>query len=903
MRSIVRTALWALLVLPSLAHAQGTADEMFLDAPITKLPSVKTFVDAVYPKAALRDRVSASVVLEIDITTKGTVENIAVVQSSTVATATSSTGVAASPTTTSTSTEPVADYGFTASATTAASQLVFNPAESNGTPVPVRIAYTFNFEPPPPPPPPAVTTSTTAAPVEKPGIANFIGTVRERGTRDPLSGAIVTVFQQRDEDVVAFEATTDKEGRFEFFDLDPGIWKVQGDLAAYYPLRDAEKIAPNEIAEVTYYMEKGDYNPYEVIVVGKRVIKEVNRRTLTRDEIVKVPGTLGDPITVVENLPGVARTQGGQIVVRGSGPQDTGVFIDGIEVPLIYHFGGLKSVIPAEVVDSVDFYPGNYSTYYGRYTGGIFDAHIRTVDAEQIHGSLDVSVLDTSLYLEVPIGDSFTFAIGGRRSYIDLLINAAVPDDGDFSIVSAPVYYDYQVLANWRPAAAHEVRAFFLGSDDTFALLFENPGDLDSQIQATSFNLGTSFQRGVIEYRYTPSTSYKHSFKAAVGVDKANFNLGEQFFFNLKTIGIQGRDNTEWQATDWLNINVGADLLFQIADVSVLAPGTGPREGEVGGTDDFTDTTFSAVDNAFFGTISPYVEAKIDLMDDRLSLVPGLRMDWWSAVGGAVSFDPRITARYAIDKEWAVKGGVALTHQSPLPQDLDENFGNPDLGLQEATQYSVGGEWTPADYLKLDLTFFLKDLNSLVASTTAVRDDGSQLRVDNTGSGTVIGLEVFAEHKFNNNFRGWLSYTLSRAVRKDAPDGDTRLFDFDQTHILTLVASYVLPENWEVGLRWRLVSGNPYTPFTGSIFLDGADRPTPIPGDTNSQRLAAFHQLDLRIDKTWVFDYWKFSAYLSLLNTYNKKNTEGLSYEFDYSRSEPVQGLPILPILGVKGDF
>ncbi|CAN0560527.1 unnamed protein product, partial [Laminaria digitata] len=82
MRSIVRTALWALLALPSLAHAQGTADEMFLDAPITKLPSVKTFVDAVYPKAALRDRVSASVVLEIDITTKGTVENIAVVQSS-----------------------------------------------------------------------------------------------------------------------------------------------------------------------------------------------------------------------------------------------------------------------------------------------------------------------------------------------------------------------------------------------------------------------------------------------------------------------------------------------------------------------------------------------------------------------------------------------------------------------------------------------------------------------------------------------------------------------------------------------------------------------------------------------------------------------------------------------------
>lgn len=899
MRSLPPLSLCALLLAGPTASAQ---DELPPDAPITKLPSLTKGSEAVYPKAALQDRVSAKVVLEIDIGTDGSVEGVNLVESSTIATQTSSMAAAPPPPTVS-STITAEAYGFVASATTAAAQLEFSPAESNGTPVPVRIAFTFNFEPPPlpPPPPPRTDTSTAAAEPEEPGIANFIGDIRERGTRDLLAGVVVTVFRDDGEDVVAYETTTDAEGHFEFFDLEPGIWRVQSDLAGYFPVRDAEKIEPNKVTDVTYFIEKGAYNPYEVVVVGERVIKEVNRRTLTREEIIKVPGTLGDPVTVVQNLPGVARVQGGDLIVRGSGPQDTGVFIDGIEVPLIFHFGGLKSVIPAELIDTVDFYPGNYSVYYGRYTGGVFDANLRTVEPEAVHGVFEVSLLDVSLFLEAPITDELTVAVGGRRSWIDAIVAAAIPDDSDIAITTLPVYYDYQALVNWRPSAAHEVRASFLGSDDSFAALFENPSDFDAQVQASNLSASTAFQRGILEYRYKPSTRYQNRMKLAVGRDTIDFNLGDQFFFILDVLGIQGRQNMDWTPTEWLQLTAGVDAFFQIADVTVRAPRP-PREGEVGGNPDFDDVQFSAVENSLFASVAPFVEAKIDLFDERLSLVPGLRLDYFSSVD-EWSFDPRINGRFEITPEWYVKGGVGLVHQQPLPQETDENFGNPDIGLQRAVQYSVGGEWLPTDYLKFDVTFFVKQLQNLVSRTDAVRDDGTPVNVANDGSGLVYGAEIFLEHKFHDNFRGWLSYTLSRALRRDAPGEDYRLFDFDQTHILTLVASYILPENWEVGVRWRFVSGNPTTPFIDGYYLSDFDRYSPIPGPVNSGRLPVFHQLDLRVDKTWVFDWWQFSAFLSLLNTYNQTNTEGTNYEFDFSRSEPVQGLPILPILGVRAKF
>ncbi len=882
----------ALLTLSTPALAQDAAPAPD-DAPITKLPAVATAVEAVYPEAALADRVSAAVVLEIDIGADGLVESVDVVST------TLAREDGAEPPATDT-------YGFEQAATVAVAQIVFTPAESNGTPIPVRIKYTYNFALPPPPapePPPEPDAPTPPPAPARTPVVNFRGVLLERGTRAKLAGIVVTVYRGTGEDARGFEATSNEAGVFELYDLEPGEWKVSIAPDGYYKFATNETVRAGEQTDVTYYVERKSYNPYDVVVEVDRPRKEVNRRTLTAADIVKVPGTLGDPVLVVENLPGVARPQFGTgfIVVRGSGPEDTGIFIEGMTVPLIYHFGGLKSVVPASVVDSVDFYPGNYSAKYGRAMGGVFDLHLKRIEPDRFHGSVDISLLDTSLYLEMPIGDDAAIAIAGRRSYIDFILDAVIPEDSDIALTSAPRYYDYQLLGNWRPAPAHEFRGLLLGSDDVFELLFDDPADVAAGLESGDVSTGTNFQRLILEHRYTPNTRFKNHATFSLGRERADFSFFDTFRFDFEIDSVQLRDTATWKLADNISLDVGMDGLFQLLSGEVRAPRP-PDEGEPDPEFDPDDVLFTSFDNRPFGFVAPFAEATIGIGD--LEIVPGARVDYFSATD-EISFDPRLVARYRLG-DVTFKGGAALVHQEATPQELDDVFGNPDLELQVARQYSLGIEWKPRDYLSFDVTGFYKDLDHLTSRTGATTErDGElvPLVYDNGGTGRVYGGEVFLEHKFHKNFRGWLSYTLSRAERTDSGDTESRLFDFDQTHIFNIVGSYRLPRNWELGLRYRYVSGNPSTPVIGSVFVDELDRYVPQYGETNSDRLSNFQQLDLRVDKTWVFDRWKLSAYLSVINATNHENVEAIDYNFDFTEEATTNGLPILPILGVKGEW
>jgi hypothetical protein len=134
-------------------------------------------------------------------------------------------------------------------------------------------------------------------------------------------------------------------------------------------------------------------------------------------------------------------------------------------------------------------------------------------------------------------------------------------------------------------------------------------------------------------------------------------------------------------------------------------------------------------------------------------------------------------------------------------------------------------------------------------------------------------------------------------------NGVTRLFDHDQTHILTLVGSVHVGWGVDIGLRFRLVSGNPYTPIEGGSYDADSDLYNPIYGRNNARRMPLFHQLDLRVDKKWQWKYLAFTAYLDVQNVYNYENTEFYAYSFDFKVKEKVQGLPIIPSIGLKLEY
>ncbi len=866
----------------------GPVEDGPVEEPAFVPPALIRFVEATYPPRALEEGVQSSVVLQLDLGVDGRVTAAEVIDAG------------------------LEGYGFAEAALEAAKRFEFSPAKENGQPITVRINYKYNF---------VLKQEIKEVPItegqgggegaggegegaQAAGLMNLGGVALERGTRDPLVGVIVTVFKGEGEDVVGFEAVTDPEGRFAFYDLEPGEWKVLIEASGYYPFRTVEPLAAGEALDVVYFVEKGSYNPFDVLVEGERVRKEVNRRTITAQEIEKIPGTFGDPIKVVQNLPGVARVNAlsGDVIVRGSAPGDTQLFTSAVGIPIVYHFGGLRSVVPLGMVDSIDFYPGNFSVFYGRAVGGILDVDIKDLRPERVHGYVDVNLYDSGAYVETPVTDELTVAVAARRSYIDTVLDVAIPDSAPISLVTAPVYYDYQLLVNWRPSRDHRLQLFVFGSSDRLEVVADNPS-FDVNLRSNSASIETGFFRGILEYDWTPSEEFTSSTKIASGTNLLAFEAFGAAEFKLDVYQPSLRHTMSYTVSENTRVTGGLDAVWSKTDIRIKAPRP-PKEGDTNTNNGFDDVIFLELKDIRTRDVAGFMELELKALDNLL-FVPGVRVDYFETLD-AVTFDPRLTARWELDPQWTIKGGAGLFHQAPGPDETAPEFGNPDLGPEAAFQYSLGVEYRPLEHLLIDVTGFYKDMFDRVARSNRVVERDGELVAEvysNEGLGRVYGAEVLVRHEFANNFYGWIAYTLSRAERLDPGETSYRLFDFDQTHILTMLGTYRLPRNWEVGMRWRYVTGNPTTPNVGGIYNVDTGEYDPIPGAVNSARLPDFHQLDLRVDKKWIYDTWTFNAYMDIQNVYSRANSENIQYNFDFTQRRPGAGLPLLPIVGVKADF
>jgi hypothetical protein len=119
------------------------------------------------------------------------------------------------------------------------------------------------------------------------------------------------------------------------------------------------------------------------------------------------------------------------------------------------------------------------------------------------------------------------------------------------------------------------------------------------------------------------------------------------------------------------------------------------------------------------------------------------------------------------------------------------------------------------------------------------------------------------------------------------------------------VASLKLPFGFELGARFRYVTGRPTSPLVHDADYFQADdsRYSSTFGPTRSTRVKAFSQLDVRLDKTFSFQDWTLDLSLDVQNVLNVKNVEATSYDYRYRQAYEVSGIPILPVLGVKATF
>jgi outer membrane receptor for ferrienterochelin and colicin len=280
-----------------------------------------------------------------------------------------------------------------------------------------------------------------------------------------------------------------------------------------------------------------------------------------------------------------------------------------------------------------------------------------------------------------------------------------------------------------------------------------------------------------------------------------------------------------------------------------------------------------------------------------LLIQPGARVDYYAQLN-RFSVDPRLVTRWSMAPDTVLKAGVGLFSQPPVYFESMDVLGNDDLGVTRAIHTGLGVEQRLFERVDLSVEGFYKHLFDRVVATAG----GVPPYFVNDGDGRIYGLEASVRAHPIAGMTAYVAYTLSRSERSDR-DQPYRLFDEDQTHNLATALGYHFGSGWGLGARFRLISGNPYTPITGASFNANAGLYTPLFGAINSSRSPLFHQLDLNAEKKWSFEAWSLTAYASVLNVYNHQAEEGRNYSYDYRASEPVLGLPILPSLGLRGAF
>ncbi|MCP4676831.1 MAG: TonB family protein [Deltaproteobacteria bacterium] len=853
----------ALLALDStMVHAEqsegGDAAE-----PVLTPPELVEYAEAEYPAEAFAQGIEAIVVATIDIDEGGLVTGVTINES--------------------------VGHGFDEAAEAAMRRFVFVPATRDGEPISSQVLfrYTFFIKDQAPP------TEGTAPPLR----ARIGGVVTSLDGK-PISGAAVALLS-------GLMVTTDAKGRFVFEDLPAGSYQVDVVVAGFKPLSNVEKLEAGENLEVVYRLEM-ESALYETVVRGRKPPREVTRREVTRREITRIPGTGGDALRAIQNLPGMARAPAisGELIVRGSSPGDTQVFFDSIPMPLLYHFGGLTSVVNSDLLESIDFYPGNYSVRYGGATGGIIDVYPRSPKTDRLHAYLDVDIWDVGALAEGPITDNWSVAVAARRSYIDGILNAAMPDDGGFEFTTAPRYWDYQIIADYHPSSRDNLRLFAYGSDDQLVFVFGKEV-LDNPNFTGGLDLRLGFHMLQARWDHTFSKVVSNQVNAGFGYQQGEGYFGRNIEFELDEVPLYLRDE--------LVIDPGKDLIFRTGiDAAVgwaryhfRAPEVFPREGAewdpLGANTQYVEDK----DEVFFYDPGWYGELEL-ITIPKLRMIYGLRVDYIARIQ-EVAIDPRFMARYKLFEGTTLKTGIGLFHQSPEGAQANDAYGNPDLKQISAIHYGFGVEQQLFEHVEMGIEGFYKDISNLVVpSDEFVERDGIIVprRYSNDGRGNVYGMEVLVKHQPTDRFFGWITYTLMRSKRIDFPGEEPRLFDHDQTHILTIIASLVLGRGWEVGLRFRLVTGNPVTPVTGAVYEADSDIYFPTYDEPNSKRLPLFHQLDIRIDKNLVFNNLiKAAIYLDVQNVYNHKNVESYAYSYDYTERQDFYGLPILPSLGIKLEY
>jgi len=726
-------------------------------------------------------------------------------------------------------------------------------------------------------------------------------------SRKPLSGAKIQVDKQE------ALATTGADGAFEVKGIEPGYHTVTVTVDGYESESSSELLftydkSPYILLELTSLASGvGEVTIRKTSIQKREAESPVSSQKLSIREIERNPGGNRDISKIIQSLPGVVSVPGfrNDVVIRGGAPSENKFYLDGIEIPIINHFqtqgstGGPVGLLNVNFIKEVNFYTGAFPVNFANGLSSVLDFRQMDGNANKAKYRFTLGSSDVGFTADGPMGKKATYIFSARQSYLQ----------GLFSVLGLPFlpnFIDYQAKVKVKLNDKDDISFLMVGAVDFFRLNLKVNDNITDSLQLKSNKYILGYLPVYRQWNYTFGTVYTHYGKGS----KTQYFLSRNMLNNTSYKYRNNDESTEDNRIFTYNsieeenklrvensrslnrwkVLTGAGVEYVQFGVDnkakILIPGAPGTAGIV------KDIAFNSQLN--LAKYSGFVRAYRNVMGN-----------------GTLSFAGRLDGNTFNKEMQNVLNQPTASVSASLPTKVDGLFFNANVGqFTQLPSYTILGYRNAAGELdNLNRVKYIR--NRMVAAglqynkvkDTRITLEGfykkyanyplalnDSICLGNLGTdfavvgnepvssvcdGRAYGMEFLIQKRSRSGLYGILAYTLSWSEFNDK-NGKAVNSAWDSRHTLSLVGGMKLKRNWEMGAKFRMASGRPYTPYDvqRSLVKGNWDVKGVALNDysrLNAERLGTFSQLDVRVDKVWYFKRSSLNLYMDIQNFLNKE--------------------------------
>ena len=695
-------------------------------------------------------------------------------------------------------------------------------------------------------------------------------------------------------------------------------------------------------------------------VVVTQSYKDVESSQMSRidipiSKIKNLPVIFGevDLFKTLQLMPGVqSGTEGTSgIYVRGGGPDQNLILLDGVPVYNVSHMFGFFSVFNTAAIKNVTLFKGGFPARYGGRLSSVIDVQMKDGNMKNIASEVSIGLIASKFTIEGPIKkDKTSFIISARRTYIDLIAMPFIKMFGNeeysgdagsgqqysYKDSFGGGYYFYDLNAKITHKLTDKDRLFFsfYGGKDKAYFKYKSEGEYGGypNNEVNEFSLGWG--------NLISAARWNHSFKKNLFVNTtltySRFFFGVDFFQNYEDNNIDGKYMEEYNINyssgiddlaanvnfNWLpNVNhtirFGASAIYHTFRPGLASFSINIEEPNM--PINKTDTTFGS-NQLYAPEFSIYAEDDFSITK-RIKINYGARISLFNVRDTTfISPEPRISTRILLSKNVSLKASYAKMTQYlhflsnntvGLPIDLWMPATNI-IVPEKSWQSAIGLSWLLNNQYSISVEGFYKKMDNIVEfkegeSIFSIPGEGGMGEVweqkVTQGTGEAYGAEIFIQKK-SGDFSGWVSYTLGWSNRsfENINFGQPFPYKYDRRHDISIVLMYNLNKNINFGLTWVYGSGTPVTLqkdeygryFGYNVFIYYSEDCTcegyPYYGKRNNYRLPAYHRLDFSVNISKDKKRGRRTWSLGLYNAYNNINpfyTKFVNGRENFNNPEP----------------